>query len=71
MTRALAALAHQQTVLDTAGALTARVYVDCRLTPESFPLRVEQGAVILLFVRQQLTACWRLDEHQFRILHQL
>lgn len=66
--RALTALALRQDQLAITGMLTISVYVDRRLTPESFPPRTQQGAVILRFTRQQLTDQWQLDDSQFTVL---
>lgn len=69
--KALVALAQRKEQLTTEGAITVRVYVNHRLTPESFPTRVDQGAVILYFIRSHLTDEWQLDTSQFTVLHGL
>ncbi|RZK35222.1 MAG: hypothetical protein EOO61_12275 [Hymenobacter sp.] len=69
--KALVALDQQQEQLATEGILAVRVYVDHRLTPESFPRRINQGAVILYFTRKQPTDHWQLDDNQFSVLHRL
>lgn len=66
--RALAALTLRQKQLATAGVLAISVYVDGRFTPESFPPRMQQGAVILRFTRQRPTDQWQLDDSQFTVL---
>lgn len=69
--RALATLASRGEQLANEGMLVINVYVDSRLTPESFTQPISEGGLILQFVRHSITARWELDSSKFTILTNL
>ncbi len=69
--RVLATLASRGEQLANEGMLVINVYVDSRLTPESFTQPISEGGLILQFVRRNLMAQWELDSRKFTILTNL
>lgn len=68
---ALNALVARQEQLFKEGSLNVNVYVDYRLTPESFAEDLNEGGIILYFIRDHPANRWELDRSKFTILNSL
>jgi hypothetical protein len=69
--RALAALAEQNRQLADQEKLAIDVYLDHRLTPESFEQLAVEGGLIIRFVRSHTSSQWEFDKGRFIILTHL
>jgi|GEM_PF-2730438 len=69
--RALAALAEKNQQLVSERRLEIDVYIDGKLTPESFQETPAAGGLILHFIRYRTCDQWQVDKSKFSILAHL
>ncbi len=69
--RALAALAEKNQQLLSEQRLEIDVYIDHKLTPESFQETPVAGGLILHFIRYRTSDQWQVDQGNFSILAHL
>ncbi len=69
--RALAALAEKNQQLLSEQRLEIDVYIDSKLTPESFQETPVTGGLILHFIRYRTCDQWQVDRSKFSILAHL